>query len=180
MYINALGNGVLVINSQRVAVDLLDKRSNIYSDRPHYISAGEFLTQNLTLSFSLFGDVYVIYVLYCVHTDSPHTTRWQRFRRVAVEGFSKSASQHFHPIQGREAIMLSLELIKSPPSPEKHFKRHASSIMLSIIYHHPPTESEDDPVVVGINDHVDRILTEVQAGSRLVEYFPWMKYIPSR
>ncbi len=52
--------------------------------------------------------------------------------------------------------------------------------MLSIIYHLPPTESEEDPVVVGINDHVERILTEVQPGSRLVEYFPWMKYIPSR
>jgi hypothetical protein len=69
MYINALGNGVLVINSQRVAVDLLEKRSNIYSDRPHYISAGEFLTQNLTLSFSLYGDLYVVYVLYCIHPD---------------------------------------------------------------------------------------------------------------
>ncbi|KAI9452373.1 cytochrome P450 [Lactarius psammicola] len=162
MYISALGNGMLVINSQRVAVDLLEKRSNIYSDRPHYISAGEFLTENLTLSFSLFGDL------------------WHRFRRVAVEGFSKSASQHFHLIQSREAIMLALELMKSPPSPEKHFRRHASSIMLSIIYHLPPTESEEDPIVVGITDHVDRILAEVQPGSRLVEYFPWMKYIPSR
>lgn len=57
MYINALGNGVLILNSQRVAVDLLEKRANIYSDRPHYIAAGEFLTQNLTLSFALFGDV---------------------------------------------------------------------------------------------------------------------------
>ena len=57
MYISALGNGVLVINSQRVAVDLLEKRSNIYSDRPHYISAGDFLTENLTLSFALYGDV---------------------------------------------------------------------------------------------------------------------------
>jgi hypothetical protein len=76
--------------------------------------------------------------------------------------------------------MLALELIKNPPSPEKHFKRHASSIMLSIIYDLPPVDSEDDPVVVAINEHVDRILFEVQPGSRLVEFFPWMKYIPSR
>ncbi|KAI9441900.1 cytochrome P450 [Lactarius indigo] len=162
MYISALGTGVLVVNSQRVAVDLLEKRSNIYSDRPHYISAGEFLTQNLTLSFSLFGEL------------------WHRHRRVAVEGFSKSNSQQFRPIQSREAVMLALELIKSPPSPEKHFRRHASSIMLSIIYDLPPTQSEDDPIVVGINDHVERILYDVQPGTRLVEYFPWMKYIPSR
>ena len=41
MYINALGNGVLILNSQRVAVDLLEKRANLYPNRPHYISAGE-------------------------------------------------------------------------------------------------------------------------------------------
>ena len=52
--------------------------------------------------------------------------------------------------------------------------------MLSIIYDLPPVESEDDPVVAAINEHVDRILHEVQPGSRLVEFFPWMKYIPSR
>ena len=52
--------------------------------------------------------------------------------------------------------------------------------MLSVIYDLPPVESEDDPVVVAINEHVDRILFEVQAGSPLVEFFPWMKYVPSR
>ena len=52
--------------------------------------------------------------------------------------------------------------------------------MLSVIYDLPPVKSEDDPVVVAINEHVDRILFEARAGSRLVEFFPWMKYVPSR
>jgi hypothetical protein len=60
MYISALGQGVLVINSQRVAIDLLEKRSNIYSDRPHYIAAGYFLTKNLTFTLSPYGDLYAI------------------------------------------------------------------------------------------------------------------------
>ncbi len=60
MYISALGQGVLVINSQRVAVDLLEKRSNIFSDRPRYISAGEFFTKNLVFTFMQNGDLYAI------------------------------------------------------------------------------------------------------------------------
>ena len=52
MYIRGLGTGLLLINSQRVAVDLLEKRSNISSDRPHYISAGDFMSKNLSFVFS--------------------------------------------------------------------------------------------------------------------------------
>ncbi|KAI9445682.1 cytochrome P450 [Lactarius psammicola] len=162
MYVSALGQGVLVINSQRVAIDLLEKRSSIYSDRPHYISAGDFSTKNLMLTLTPYGDL------------------WRRFRRVAVEGFSKSAVQHFHPIQGREAIMLALVLMKNPSTLGKHLQRHAWSIMLSVNYHFPPVDSEDDPIVAGVAKHVERLLHEMQPGTRLVEFFTWMRYIPSR
>ncbi|KAI9441899.1 cytochrome P450 [Lactarius indigo] len=162
MYISALGKGVLMINSQRVAVDLLEKRSTIYSDRPHYISAGDFMTKNMTFTLTPYGDLL------------------RRFRRLAVEGFSKSAAQNFHPIQNREAIMLALALMKSPPNLVKYFHRHASSIMLSVNYHLPPVESEDDPRVVEVETHVRRLLREMHPGTRLVENLPWLRYIPSR
>ena len=76
--------------------------------------------------------------------------------------------------------MLALALIKNPSNPEKHLQRHAFSIMLSVNYHFPPLDSEDDPVVVGVVKHVERVLHEMQPGTRLVEFFPWMRYIPSR
>jgi hypothetical protein len=60
MYVSALGRGVLIINSQRVAIDLLEKRSNIYSDRPNFICAGDILTKNLNLALTPYGDLYVI------------------------------------------------------------------------------------------------------------------------
>ncbi|KAI9443598.1 cytochrome P450 [Lactarius indigo] len=163
MYVSALGQGVLVINSQRVAIDLLEKRSNIYSDRPYYISASEFSTKNLMVSLTSYGDL------------------WRRLRRVAVEGFSKSTVRHFYPIQGREAIMLALALMKDPSSTlEKHLQRHAWSVMLSVNYHFPPVDSVEDPLVVQIAKQVVRLLHEMQPGTRLVEIFTWMRYIPSR
>ena len=60
MYISALGKGILMINSQRVAVDLLEKRSNIYSDRPRYISAGDFATKDLSFTLTPNGDRYAV------------------------------------------------------------------------------------------------------------------------
>ncbi|KAH9054050.1 cytochrome P450 [Lactarius deliciosus] len=52
--------------------------------------------------------------------------------------------------------------------------------MLSVNYHLPPVDSEDDPVVVRIAKQAERLLHEIQPGARLVEFFTWMRYIPSR
>ncbi|KAI0301719.1 cytochrome P450 [Multifurca ochricompacta] len=141
MYISALGKSILVLNSQRVTIDLLEKRSNLYSDRPRYIAAGDYMTENLSFTFSPYDDL------------------WRRFRRASVDSFSKSAISRFHPIQNREAIMLALALMKSPSALEKHFQRHISSTY---------------------SDQVGRLLHEIEPGVRLVEYFPWLRYIPSR
>ncbi|KAI9438803.1 cytochrome P450 [Lactarius indigo] len=177
MYLSVFGQGILVLNSQRVAVDLLEKRSNIYSDRPRYISLGEFSTEDLSFVFTGYNDLCAIQHSIPFSALIPH--RWRRFRRPAVEGFSKLIVPDFYPIQNREAIMLALSLIKTLPM-KKHFQRHAWSVILSINYHLPPVESEDDPVVVDIVNQVQRVLHETQPGARLVEYLPWMKYIPSR
>ena len=69
MYVSALGKGVLVINSQRVAIDLLEKRSNIYSDRPRYIAAGDFATRNLPLPMTPYGDRYASHTLTYAYAD---------------------------------------------------------------------------------------------------------------
>ena len=60
MYLSAFGQGILVVNSQRVALDLLEKRSSIYSDRPRNISLSEFLTEHLTFVFTKYGDLCAI------------------------------------------------------------------------------------------------------------------------
>ena len=100
MYRSAFGQGILVVNSQRVAVHLLEKRSSIYSDQPRYISMSEFLTENLTFIFTRYGELYAI--RHCL-ISTLITHRWRRFRRPAVEGFSKSVVQDFYPIQSHEA-----------------------------------------------------------------------------
>jgi hypothetical protein len=52
--------------------------------------------------------------------------------------------------------------------------------MLSVNYHIPPAESKDDPAVVASTYHVERMMHEMQPGTRLVELFTWMRYIPSK
>jgi hypothetical protein len=61
MYLNALGQPILVINSLKVAVELLDRRANIYSDRPRMIVANELLSGGLFVAFMRYGDLCVVF-----------------------------------------------------------------------------------------------------------------------
>lgn len=60
MYLNALGQPIIVMNSLKVAAELLDKRANIYSDRPNLIVANEILSGGLFITFLRYGDRCVV------------------------------------------------------------------------------------------------------------------------
>ena len=55
IYLNTLGQPIIVINSLKVAAELLDRRSNIYSDRPRMIVANEILSGGLFAAFMPYG-----------------------------------------------------------------------------------------------------------------------------
>ena len=59
MYLNALGQPILVINSLKTAVELLDRRASIYSGRPRFIVAQDLLCGGLFTVFMRNGDVSV-------------------------------------------------------------------------------------------------------------------------
>ncbi|KAH9170566.1 hypothetical protein EDB89DRAFT_1977337 [Lactarius sanguifluus] len=47
MYLSALGQPILVLNSLKAASELLDRRANIYSGRPRMIMAQEIISGGL-------------------------------------------------------------------------------------------------------------------------------------
>jgi hypothetical protein len=57
--------------------------------------------------------------------------------------------------------------------------RTAASVVLSMVYDTPALLSEEDPNITRINDFADRLVNAAYPGAYLVEYFTWMKYLPS-
>lgn len=51
MYLDAAGSPTIVLNSLKPAVELLERRSNNYSDRPRLIMAHEILSKGLVMGF---------------------------------------------------------------------------------------------------------------------------------
>ena len=56
IYLNVAGQPMVIINSPKVGVALLDRRTAIYSDRPRSIVACDIMTGGLFFAFSRYGD----------------------------------------------------------------------------------------------------------------------------
>lgn len=56
MYLNVMGQSMLVLNSQKAAGDLLERRAGIYSDRPRMIVL-DYLTNLLHFSLTPHNDL---------------------------------------------------------------------------------------------------------------------------
>jgi hypothetical protein len=60
IYLNAAGQPMVILNSQKVAADLLDRRAGIYSDRPRNIVASDIMTGGLLVVFTRYNDMCVL------------------------------------------------------------------------------------------------------------------------
>ncbi|KAK0205295.1 cytochrome P450 [Desarmillaria ectypa] len=159
MYFNIAGQPLVVMNSLKVATDLLDRAK--FSDRPRNIVASDIMTKGMFIAFAHYG------------------TAWRQMRKAAHEGLNKGIVNQYHPIQIAEAVLLAADLLAEPDRWVSHVRRTAASTIMSIVYDRPPT-SEQDPSIKRINDFATRLTRAAMPGAHLVESFPWMQRIPSK
>ncbi len=101
-------------------------------------------------------------------------------RKAAHEGLNKGVVKDFHVTQTKEALILASDGLNSPTEWDKHLRRAAASMVLSVVYDQPTIKPGEDHNVKLINDFVQRLTRAAYPGAHLVEFFPWMRYIPSR
>ncbi|KAI0303046.1 cytochrome P450 [Russula brevipes] len=161
IYLNAVGQPMIILNSQRVAVDLFDRRAAIYSDRPRRIVACDFMTKGLMFGFAPIGDC------------------WRRMRKVTDEVLSKGSAKEFYETQMTEAVVLASDWLVTPAKWDRHLYRATASTMLSVLYGYRTVTSERNHTIELINDFGKRIFRASSLGAHLVELFPWMRHVPS-
>ena len=171
---------MVILNSQKVAADLLDRRAGIYSDRPRNIVASDIMTGGLLVVFTRYNDMFVSHLTRVWHDVTIASPSWRRMRKAAHEGLNKGVVKDFHEPQTKEALLLAAAGLAEPGQWDKHLRRAAASMVLSVVYDQPTIKSEQDQNVRLINDFVQRLTRAAYPGAHLVEFFPWMRYIPSR
>ena len=107
MYFRVFNNRTIVLNSGKVALDLLDSKSAIYSDRPIFWMGGELGGRNKSVFLTSFAD-----------------PRFKIFRRLLQTGLNSRASKSYRPIQVEETRVLLQNLSTSPEDFMVHIRRY--------------------------------------------------------
>ena len=83
-------------------------------------------------------------------------------------------------MQMTEAVLQACDLLAEPARWDRHFRRTAASMTLSVVYGYPTLLSEQDHIVRVINDLAERLFNAVYMGANWVQFFPWLRHVPNR
>lgn len=100
-------------------------------------------------------------------------------RKAAHEGLNKGVVHKYHHTQHVEALLLARATLALPNDWDAHLRRASASAIMSMVYNVPPITKHGDPAVTNINDFVARLTRAAYPGAYLVEFFPWMRHLPS-
>ncbi|GAW04364.1 cytochrome p450 [Lentinula edodes] len=98
VYLNMAGQNTIVLNHKAAAIELLERRSAIYSDRPRFIVA-EYLGSQSVMPFTRYGKL------------------WKAMRRAGHRVLHARASTKYQPVQIQESIILTHDLLCNTSSP---------------------------------------------------------------
>jgi hypothetical protein len=73
-------------------------------------------------------------------------------RRAADEGFNKGSVKVFYEKQTAEVVLLVYDWLSQPAQWDRHLRRAAGSMIMSIVYDYPTITSEHDHTVDAVDD----------------------------
>lgn len=158
LFFRVLGSHFLVLNSAAAANELLEKRANIYSDRPQTVVLHELTGWDQNWAFWEYGE------------------GWKQARKMFHQHFRPSAAPQYHQKQTKAARRFVKLLLESPASFAQHARYLAGSAILDAVYAFDV--QADDPRIALVERGVHTLI-EISRGVFLVDLIPILKYIPS-
>nr|F1SY52.1 RecName: Full=Cytochrome P450 monooxygenase 45 [Postia placenta Mad-698-R]BAK09396.1 cytochrome P450 [Postia placenta]BAK20189.1 cytochrome P450 [Postia placenta] len=159
MQLDVLGQHMLVITSAQTARDLMEKRSSIYSDRPHLVMAGDLAGFGDTLILQNYGEEF----------------RYQR--KLVSHSFSPSVIHRYYDLQEAAARRLVLAIIEDPDSLENSTRLHIASIILRMTYGYT-VKGVDDPLFTTGIAVINGFSEATRPGAWPVDFVPILQYVP--
>ncbi|KAH7907412.1 cytochrome P450, partial [Hygrophoropsis aurantiaca] len=156
VYAEALGNGILILNTLESVTDLLEKRSSIYSDRPTLTMVGELMELDKSMPMLQYG------------------AAWRAQRKLAHIALSPEAVKKYHTVQENIAAMYVNSLIEKPEDFASQLRLTGGRVVMSVTYG-LPVQTPDDLYITDAEDTMEMIGKATVPGAFLVDLIPQRK-----
>ncbi|EPS99956.1 hypothetical protein FOMPIDRAFT_1050052 [Fomitopsis schrenkii] len=161
VYVKFFQQPVIVLNSARAAIELMEKRGAKYSGRPRFIYLSDLAQWSG-------GGAWVTY-----------NSIWKQHRKWLQSALiTRNTLDRYLPLQRREANNLLSDILANPSDYRNHLKRYTAAIILEIAYGRQIT-TIDDEFIRTIEEGVGTVLEGAGPGGTLVDYLPALQYLPS-
>jgi cytochrome P450 len=150
-----------VITDRRLVKELVDKKSSVYSGRPHSYVSHELITKGDHLLVMKYGET------------------WRSFRRVIHQYFMESMCDKQHlALVDAEQVQMMHDFLTAPEKHMFHSKRTSNSIIMSLVFG-IRTESSETAHMKELYTIMERWSEVMEAGATPpVDIFPFLKMIP--
>ncbi|KAJ7491785.1 cytochrome P450 [Mycena galericulata] len=160
VYIEVLGNSIVVLNTMGSVVDLLERRAWNYSHRPVFTMVGELMGLDKAIGLNNRDKV------------------WRQQRKLAAIALSPVGIKQYIPLQERLATILLSELKEHPENFAGLCELTAARLILEITYG-ISVETMDNSYIAEAEGIFELVRKSIQPGAYLVDFVPWLKHIPA-
>ncbi|CAE6462369.1 unnamed protein product, partial [Rhizoctonia solani] len=158
-YLSIFGKPLIVVDSMKIASDLLEKRSAKYSERPTFQMAGETMGWSLSVVLSQYGD------------------RLKRYRKLLQTVLGPSSAPNFRQLQLQEARQFALRMIKTPEDLVQHIRHNAAAVIMKVAYGYEVSSTSDRYISIA-ERALGLFAAATVPGAHLVDVFTWMRHLP--
>ncbi|KAF9034988.1 cytochrome P450 [Hymenopellis radicata] len=162
--LSMFGQTIIVINSCDKAIEMLDKKNSIYSDRPRFPMTGELMGCKISMGLMPYGP----------------KLRLSR-KMMHKELGSNNAIRDFFPHEESMAKQFVSRLLEQPQAFLDHVIMHADSIIMKIAYGYSATSMQDKFIANAVRSMEEMgngceptfLVNSMPALMNYPEYFPW-------
>uniref|UniRef100_A0A0W0FRE5 Putative cytochrome P450 n=1 Tax=Moniliophthora roreri TaxID=221103 RepID=A0A0W0FRE5_MONRR len=162
IHMNVFGTNMIIVNSQKAAKEMFDKKSALYGDRPRMTMVNEVMGLDWHFGFMHQGPT------------------WTTHRKIFSKDFNSAVVSKFNAIEVTWRNIFAKNLLNRPEDFLTHIQHLASGLALESTHGLQVQESgKPDPFIQAATKALEGLAASGLYGSYLVDFFPSLKYVPS-
>lgn len=158
-HLSALGQHIVVLNTEEAAYELFTRRSAIYSDRPQ-LALVDLMGWDISVAFMKYGE------------------RWRSHRRLFQQVLNPRVVADFQQIQTENINKYLGRLLNDPDHFSEQLEILLGSIIMKIVYGYEIPEDGKDETFTATLKAVQNLANATLPGSWLVNSFPILRFLP--